>query len=235
MEFNFSEMETPKPETLTPAPIPDREALDLEGAKQAFEPYRRKITEMQAKADALTVNSNDSEQLAVESAAQAKRLLKALEDERKRLIKDPDQFVRGMNAFVRSFRQPLDSLVGTFRQKIGNFQYEKELERRKVAKKMEEESARMKAKLEAEAKEAGIEAPPIMPVPAPKPDSIARTESGATASIRTVWTGEIADPEAIPREYCSPDQRKINQAVKLGVRTIKGVHIYEKPITVLRS
>jgi len=230
MNFNFAEVENP--ETLTPA---TRAPLDLDGAKQAFEPYRRKIADMQVQADALTVNSHENEQLAVESAAQAKRLLKALDEERKRVIHDPDQFVRSLNAFIRSFRKPLDSLVGTFRQKIGAYQYEKELERRKLQKKMEEEAARMKAKMAEEAKESGVEPPPVMPVPAPAPDSTTRTESGATASIRTQWVGEIENPEAVPREYCSPDQTKVNQAVKLGVRAIDGVKIYEKPITVLRS
>ncbi|EFK10195.1 conserved hypothetical protein [delta proteobacterium NaphS2] len=209
--------------------------MDLEEAKRKFEPYRQKIADMQAQADALTVDSDESQETAVESAAQAKRLLKALDEERKRLIKDPDQFVRSMNAFVRSFRKPLDALVGTLRGKIGDFQYQKELERRKIAKKMEEEAAARKAKLEAEAKESGVEPPQVMPVPAPKPDTTTRTESGATASIRTQWVGEIQDPQAVPREYCCPDQKAIDQAVKLGVREIPGVKIYEKPITVLRS
>ncbi len=230
MAFNFAELENPK--TLTPAP---RAPLDLEKAKKAFEPYRQKIVHMQAQADALTVDSDETEQLAVESAAQAKRLLKALDEERKRVIKEPDQFVRGMNAFVRSFRKPLDGLVGTLRGKIGDFQYQKELERRKVQKRMEEAAAARKEKLEAAAKESGVEPPPVMPVPAPKPDTTTRTESGATASIRTQWIGEIESPETVPREYCSPDQKKIDQAVKLGIREIPGVKIYEKPITVLRS
>ena len=213
MTFNFAELENP--EILTPVPpVP----LDLERAKQASEPYRLKITDIQVQANALTVNSHEAEQVAVESAAQAKRLLKGLDEERKRVIKDPDKFVRDVNSFVRSFKTPLDSLVGTLRRKIGDFQYQKELERRKVQKRMEEEAAKMKAKMEAEAKESGVEPPPIMPVPAPRPDSTTRTESGATASIRTQWVGEILDPEAVPREYCSPDQKKINEAVKLGIR-----------------
>jgi hypothetical protein len=234
MNFNFAEVE--KPEILTPAPRVSLAApLDLEGAKQAFEPYRRKITELQARADVLEVTTDEGEKVAIDSASIAKRLTKALDEERKRVISDPDSFVRNVNAFVRSFRQPLDGVVTTLRGKIGGYQYSKELERRKLKKKMEEEAAKMKAKMEAEAKEAGVEAPPIMPVPAPKPDSTTRTESGATASIRTQWVGEILDPEAVPREYCSPDQQKINQAVKLGVRAIEGIKIYEKPITVLRS
>jgi hypothetical protein len=232
--FNFAEIDPQpqeRPETL-PA---TRNVLDLERAKRAFEPYRQKIATMQADADALEIKDEQGEKGAVDAAAQAKRLVTDLEGQRKKVIKDPDRFVRDVNAFVRVFRKPLDEVVNTLRTKIGAFQYQKELERRKIEKAMQEEAARLQEKLKAEAAQAGIEAPPVMPVPAPKPDSVTRTEGGATASIRTQWTGEITDPDQVPREYCSPDEKKINQAVKAGIREIPGVRIFEKPITVLRS
>jgi hypothetical protein len=231
--FNFAEID-PQPEAapeILPAPRP----LDLDRAKLAFEPYRLKIAAMQEAATALEITADEGEKAAVDSAAQAKRLTNALEDERKRVIKDADAFVRGVNGFCRTFRQPLDEVVNTLRSKIATFQFQKELERRKVEKAMQEEAARLQAKLEVEAKEAGVEPPPVMPVPAPRPDSMTRCESGASASIRTAWTGEIQDPEAVPREFCSPDQQKINAAVKSGIRAIPGVRIYERPTTILRS
>ena len=171
----------------------------------------------------------------MDAAARAKRLTNALEDQRKKVIKDPDRFVRDVNAFVRTFRAPLDAVVETLRGKIGQHQFSKEIERRKIQKQMEEEAARLQKKLEAEAKQAGIQAPPVMPVPAPRPDSMTRTESGASALIRTAWTGEVIDPDQVPREFCSPDEKKITAGVKSGIREIPGVRIYEKPITVLRS
>lgn len=244
-QFNFSEVEGIEPEqpqeslsctsNFNVQASSPRSALDLEGAKRAFEPYKRRISEMQQQADALEIRDDSGEKQAVDAAAQAKKLVNALEDQRKSVIADPDKFVRSVNSFVRTFRQPLDNVVNTLRLKIGTFQYEKELERRKIQKAMEEEARKLQEKLDAEAKEAGIELPPVMPVPAPRPDSITRTEAGASASIRTQWTGEIIEPGKVPREYCSPDQSKISQAVKAGVRQIPGVKIFEKPITVLRS
>ena len=231
MTFDFAEVNSPDTQD-TPA---IRSPLDLEGAKACFEPYRARIADMQAQAAALDIDTDEAEKQAVDEASRAKRLTKDLESQRKAVIKDPDRFVRDVNAFVRSFKRPLDEVVGTLRQKIGTYQYQKELERRKAEKAMKEEAAKLQAKLEAEAKQSGIEAPPITPAPAPKPDTTTRTETGATASIRTQWVGEIEDPDQVPREYCIPDEKKIRQAVKDGIREIAGVRIFEKPTTVLRS
>jgi hypothetical protein len=229
--FNFAEVETPGTIETLPAP----RSLDIDAARRAFEPYRQRIAQMHADADALEIATDEGEKQAVDAAAQAKKLVNALEDQRKTVIGEPDKFVRTVNGFVRGFRQPLDEVVNTLRQKIGAFQYQKELERRKIEAAMREEAARLQEKLKAEAAQAGVEPPPLMPVPAPRPDSITRTEQGASASIRTAWTAEITDPDQVPREYCSPDQTKINQAVKAGVRQIPGVRIFEKPTTILRA
>jgi hypothetical protein len=233
-QFNFAEIDNPQSQE-PPETLPATRSLDIEAAKRAFEPYRQKIATMQADADALELSDDAGEKQAVDAAAQAKRLVNDLEDKRKTVIREPDKFVRNVNSFVRTFRQPLDQVVDTLRGKIGQYQYSKEIKRRKVEAAMREEAAKLQAKLKAEAAQAGIEAPPVMPVPVPRPDSTTRTESGASASIRTAWSGEITDPDQVPREYCSPDQAKINQAVKAGLREIPGVRIFEKPITVLRS
>lgn len=42
---------------------------------------------------------------------------------------------------------------------------------------------------------------------------------------RTAW--EIVEEEKIPRAFCSPDSKKINEAIKSGVRKIDGVRIFE--------
>jgi nucleotide-binding universal stress UspA family protein len=236
-QFNFAEVENIEPDQpqKTPETLPATRPLDIEAAKKAFEPYRQKIAAMQKEADSLEIATDEGEKQAVDAAAQAKRLVNDLEGQRKKVIKDPDRFVRDVNAFVRVFRKPLDQVVEVLRGKIGGYQFAKEVERRKIAKAMEEEARQLQEKLKAEAKEAGIEAPPVMPVPAPKPESITRTEGGASASIRNQWVGEIQNPDQVPREFCSPDQQKINQAVKAGIREIPGCRIYERPVTVLRA
>lgn len=38
---------------------------------------------------------------------------------------------------------------------------------------------------------------------------------------------EVIEPTLVPRHFCSPDSKKINEAIKSGVRTIEGLRIYE--------
>jgi len=49
-----------------------------------------------------------------------------------------------------------------------------------------------------------------------------RSESGAISTSKRM-KGTITDPDQVPRAYCSPDQRLINEAVKAGVTEIPGV------------
>ena len=73
----------------------------------------------------------------------------------------------------------------------------------------------------------------IIDIPIKEEKPIIRTEQGS-ASIRKAWKGEITDASQVPFQFCSPDQRKIDEAVKGGIREIPGVRIYEHITTVMR-
>lgn len=45
--------------------------------------------------------------------------------------------------------------------------------------------------------------------------------------IRTDWKYEIENEDLIPKVFCSADSKKINEAVKNGLRVIPGVKIFE--------
>lgn len=67
-----------------------------------------------------------------------------------------------------------------------------------------------------------------------------RTDLGAVASLRTVWTFEVVDHAAVPRLYCRVDEATIANAIKAatidGKCTLKieGVHIYPLADSVVR-
>lgn len=42
------------------------------------------------------------------------------------------------------------------------------------------------------------------------------------------WTHVIVDAERVPREYCTPDAKLINDAIRNGVKSIPGVRIFSK-------
>ncbi|MDZ4228522.1 MAG: hypothetical protein U1E54_04730 [Candidatus Levybacteria bacterium] len=48
--------------------------------------------------------------------------------------------------------------------------------------------------------------------------------------IVNLWTYEIIDEALLPRVFCSPDSKKINEAIKQGIREIEGLRIYENKI-----
>jgi len=60
-----------------------------------------------------------------------------------------------------------------------------------------------------------------------------KTEN-VTTSIRKIWTYEILDTSEIPKEFCTPDPKKISLAIKTGAREIPGIRIFEKESVVSR-
>ena len=68
-----------------------------------------------------------------------------------------------------------------------------------------------------------IAAPPPAPsaaAPASEPE-IPLLEPG-------LWTFEVENTDALPRSYMIPDEKKIREAVRLGIREIAGVKIFQK-------
>ncbi len=48
--------------------------------------------------------------------------------------------------------------------------------------------------------------------------------------IAKIWSWEVIDEESIPRSFCSPDSKKINSAIKKGIREITGLKIFKTNI-----
>ena len=92
-----------------------------------------------------------------------------------------------------------------------------------------------KAKAAEESKQHEIEAPTVLSPVMPKAETVARAETGATSHVRKQWKGEVITPDEVPREYCSPDSRKIRDAVNAGIRSIPGVRIFEDIQSVIRT
>ena len=93
----------------------------------------------------------------------------------------------------------------------------------------------MQESLKVQAKELGIEAPTVAPIKAAKPSTVFRGDAGTSLYSRKVWKCEIVNPELVERKYCVPSQTLLNQAVKMGVREIRGCKIYEDETPVTRS
>jgi uncharacterized membrane protein YqiK len=108
-----------------------------------------------------------------------------------------------------------------------------EAARARAASQAEIDAARKKA--EEEAKRNEIEAPTVMAPVIPEVQKVTHTETGTSSYQVKSWKAEIINEAEVPREYCSPDMRKINDAVKMGAREVKGVRIYEETSTRFRT
>lgn len=202
--------------------------LDLTEAKKRFEGYRAKIKELKAEVEKYKIESDDDAAALTALLGTVATFRSNVEDTRKAEIKEADTYVRGVNSFVKSFRDDLDAITRNGKQKIGQFSYQKELERREEQKKLELARVEEQRRLDAMAKEKDV-APVVVPkMVAPVKTAPIRTETGKSATAFE-WTWKLTNLSELPREYMRENPAALDQAVKAGIRKIPGVTIYEKP------
>ena len=105
--------------------------------------------------------------------------------------------------------------------------------RAKKASEAEIEAAKQMA--EEEAKKNEIQAPTIIAPAFEKTNNVTRTETGSSSYQVKTWKCFVQYPDKVPREYCQPDGRLLNQAVKQGIREIPGCEIKEVEDTRFRT
>lgn len=218
-----------KTKYLTPA-----HPYDLDPIKDKILVYTKQIDKMFETADLHKVSDEQSLVKAVQMGTSAKDLWKKIEEVRKRETQEPNEFVKSVNSFAKIFQERLKNIENMIKRKVGDYNYHKELERREQERKAREEAERLQAQLDKEAKEKGVESVKVGEPVMPEPEKVTRTETGASHQ-RLHWTFEIVNADKVPREYLVPDEKKIRQAVGMGIREIPGVKIYEKASTVFRT
>jgi len=187
--------------------------------------------------------------LAYDEKVEAERKIRA-EEERKRL-----EEARLKEEADRKAREEEEARLRKIEQdKLDAIRIEQERERARIAL---EQDANKKAQRELEAKrleeEAKLEAQRVeiaqkqrlmeqqqKEIEAQKAE-MARKEEEAKANalkereealnkvkgVRSAWTYDIENEEAVPRELCSPDSKKINAAIKAGLRVANGLRIFQ--------
>lgn len=201
--------------------------------KSALSEYEPNITAMIDEANALTIHDGEASVRAVELGSQARKLIRGIEEIRKRYVSPLNDRVKDINAAAKIYTDRLGDIEASLKRKITIYQSQQEIERRKANEDARQAIIEEQARLNALAEKSGVE-PVALDVPMyPDLPRVIRTESGASHQRKT-WTFEILNPDAVPREYMMPDERRIREAVKNGVRTIAGVNIFQKIETVFR-
>lgn len=70
-------------------------------------------------------------------------------------------------------------------------------------------------------------APTAAPTYVPPPRKTTRAETGATTTVKKVWTYQLRDLSKVPTSYLVLDSAKVRAAIRDGVRDIPGIEIYQ--------
>lgn len=184
---------------------------------------RREAEEHRAEQERIARERREAaEREAQEARAEAERVAREAEEQRAREDEDLVREMADMDAIdltvLARDGDPADRRVAAAHA---------EMERRRVERAAQESARESEERREAaELSERDVAARPAVEPPRTQPIAAAplRSESGAISTSKRM-KGTITDPAQVPRAYCTPDQRIINEAVKAGVTEIPGVLI----------
>jgi hypothetical protein len=175
--------------------------------------------------EAIEVNNDTEEQMAIDSLSDIKRFQKQVEDARKSEVDPFNKLVKRINDIFRPIGDGLAKSEETIKGKIKAWRIAKEEIRRVEERKQMEEYQKKIAEEQAKAKKEKREAEIIVPPPAIIPTQTIGTQG--KAPTRKVWKFEVVDETKIPRQYLVIDEVKIRAAIKSGLKEIDGLRIYE--------
>lgn len=200
-------------------------------------------TALEAKAEEMVVTNEDESKTAMEMILQSRRILNALEAQRKKILKQYADFQKEINGFSKKYQTILQEIFSNLSGKRND--YEKKLEQERIdaeSKRLAEEKRLLEEQQEKarKAMEEGKLPEPIVAItaviePLPPEPKLKETCEDGIAVKKTSWKWEIVDINEIPREFLVLDEVKINEQIKAGVRSISGIKIFEQTETTYRA
>jgi len=204
------------------------DALNLPVARAKFDSYPAEVNRIFADAEALVVDSDETNTFAVALGGEAKKMVKAVELRRKTVTERAEDYVKTIKGLEKSLTGPLERAEQILKGKIKAYKDRQELARREAEKKAREAQAELQKKLDQEAKEKGVEPVQVAAPVIPKAEKVVRADTGTAAYTSKHWVCIVERPDDVPRQYCQPVQRLLNDAVKMGIREIPGCKIDEQ-------
>jgi len=226
-----------------PAVIPQKALITIspewftERLKESFEARVGVLTKMIA---STTVESQEVADQLINSRAEAKAIIKQVDDLLKTHIGDPEATIKKIRSAAKGYTSKLDGLVTLVNDKLIQWSRLKAVREQEVERQRQAEIDAMNKKIAAEAAEAGVEPPPPIEVPAAvKVDAVQRTATGAKVSMYKRWTynRDKVDIKALAKavaagkvseDVISLNSGAIQKMIDGGVRKIPGLEIYEK-------
>lgn len=216
---------------------------EIESRKKTLDDLEKKITDIEIK-------SNSEFGLSTDLNKQIKDVIKNIENYRKELVTPMNNEVKKINTPLKNIIKRAENIKIILERKI--IQYNKilqaeaekqaEIQRKKEIEDLEKKKdiAKMQASfLEDEEKEEkiiesyndAIEQKKEAPIEIKSSFNTGKTQT----NIIKKWTYEIIESLDIPKEFCSPDHKKIMTGIDMGIRNIAGLKIYQKDIVSSRN
>jgi len=206
-----------------------RANLALIEAQNAFLVWKKRFTQLEEEVKTLEITNEESCQKAAELLATIAKYEKKINEECEKRIAVPKTFIKKVKARVNEVVKPLSNSKKTIKLKLKDYKTRLELERREMEKKAEEERKRLQEQLNKEAKEKGIEPVKLPEIAMPKEKLKVSTEDG-TVYERKRWTFRVINIKEVPDEFKieKVDDKKVNAAIRAGIRKIPGIEIYQE-------
>jgi len=180
------------------------------------------------RARALEIVDEATNAQAIAILADCRKTVKTIDQLRRKFVDPLNQHVKTINAFFAENAAPAKEADSILSGKTSAYRMKVQEAARKEQERLRLLQERRQEKAAARAEEKGLDAPPVIPIVptvAPPPKSV-KTGAG-TVTYRKTSHMEVADPEAVPREWCIPDERKIRAALINGiVSEIPGVKFW---------
>lgn len=168
---------------------------------------------------AFAITSTEQQTFATNLVKEIKAQWSALEEQRKKITKPLNEALRQTNAMFKPVLEALQEGEAVLKQKLADY----------VRTQERANEAALEAVKQAQTQQQAQQIlATVAPVAAPQ-----------GVSIRQVWKFSVTDPNAVPRELCSPDAKKISAAFRLDANgqpiLVPGVSWYQEDSVAVRG
>lgn len=182
----------------------------------------KEVLKLQKEFPTMSVKSAEDATKVTEWANGLNTRLKRVEELRKSFVAPLNDHVKMINNMFKMQSEPLEKMLAGVKRLLSDFY----LEEQRKADIEDERKRKIREAANAKREEKG-QSEIIIPVAqVARVDSTLKTSTGKSTATK-VWQFEIINEDAIPREFCISDDRKIREAIKNGAREIAGVRVYE--------
>jgi len=223
-------MKEPAPDVVSPGIQEPRSMVDIQ-----FSNVTRHVARIVADAEALEISDADRLDFAVSLAGECKKTIKGFEAKQKEVTQGAKDFIDSVRGFVGRFTDRLKGAETIINQKVSNYKLQIEIARKKQEALAKAAAEDLQKKLNEEAAKAGVKAPEVPVMVIPKEKAAIKSSTGTTAYEVKRWICTVQDSAAVPRQYCEPVRKLLDEAVKMGVRAIPGCKIEEITETRFRA